>query len=293
MFASANDWERHRYRKNTSANTSQKSNTPGWPPKSYVSMKSAFGICWTVDIPYISNKTISHFGIIFWSDIFLNSIRPHSSSFGVFFHYPQQLLKADFGRFDWASHEQDAPYKYTIKFTIQNVLVIKRRNKSAQPCNEEWNNDDSTITKAIINNVGCHPPYSLWRVDNLANCTTKEQLKQFYEKSIKVKMSSIHPPPCQQIEKVIYALQEFDWLVDDWIDNSTSQMGSRFEVLLQFPDDTYMETKQTKRYDELRLFGNTAGYIGIILGCRYNDNLRIDIDSRNNDVYKISSVQYT
>ena len=48
-------------------------------------------------IPYIKQKTIQSFGILFRTDIFPNGVRPPQNEFGIIIHYPQQLSKADIG----------------------------------------------------------------------------------------------------------------------------------------------------------------------------------------------------
>ena len=95
-------WKIYRYRHNGSSKTSEKSEKKnstmeGWPPKFYTSSRGLFGKCWSVELPYIHQKTIQSFGILFRTDIFKNGIRPPQNEFGVIIHYPQQLLKADIG----------------------------------------------------------------------------------------------------------------------------------------------------------------------------------------------------
>ena len=102
-------------------------------------------------------------------------------------------------------------------------------------------------------------------------------MKSIFNAAVNIKTSPDYPPPCQQIEKIIYFFDEFSWLVDNWItktgndtNGSNNQTDDRmFEVLLNFLDGTYMEIQHAKAYDGWSLVGNAGGYIGLFLGYRY------------------------
>ena len=263
-------WTKYQYRHNkTSYNVPQEQNDTAWPPKFYISDRGLFGKCWSVDIPYIANKKIHSFGILFQSDIFPNGIRPQSYGFGVVLHYPLQLSRADFGTYEWKSHDKDHPSQYTMRFKIENTMVLRRRNKASIPCNDKWKEDDDMIFERILNKVSCVPSYRKSPKTVLPNCTTKEEYKDIFNLAVNLKSSTEHPPPCQQIEKIIYIFDEFDWLVDNWIVDGTNETEDVFEVLLEFLDETYMEIEQAKAYDGQSLVGNAGGYIGLFLGYRY------------------------
>ena len=104
-------------------------------------------------------------------------------------------------------------------------------------------------------------------------------MKEIFNSAIVIKTSTDHPPPCQQIEKIIYFFDEFSWLVDNWISLPTESQSlgngtppeeddRMFEVLLNFLDGTYMEIQHAKAYDGWSLVGNAGGYIGLFLGYR-------------------------
>ena len=271
-------WNAYQYRHNINQADKkiQEQNKTGWPPNFYISERGLFGKCWSVDIPYIPGKTIHSFGVIFRSDIFPNGIRPQNYGFGIILHYPHQLSRADFGTYEWKSQAKDAPAQYTMRFKIENTLVLKRRNKVKVPCNRNWKYDDDTIYTKIFMQAACKPSY--WKnkdFTGLKNCTTKEEMKQIFNSAVNIKTSPDHPAPCQQIEKIIYFFDEFSWLVDNWIstpENETNELNNRteriFEVLLNFLDGTYMEIQHAKAYDGWSLVGNAGGYIGLFLGYR-------------------------
>ena len=220
--------------------------------------------------------------MLFRTNIFPEGIRYQHHNFGVIIHYPHQLWRADFGTYDWKSHEHNTPNQYTMRFKIENIIVLKRRNKGANPCNENWKHDDDIVSEIIINNVGCNPPYSKLKIKNLPNCTTKEQMKQIYRTSVEAKTSNPHPLPCQQIEKIIYTFEEFNWLMHSWINNGNNTEDKVFEILIDFLDGSYMEIEQAKSYDGQSLVGNAGGYLGLFLGYRYKYTLPTHIDILKN-----------
>ena len=270
-------WKTYHYRHNITKSKSgtrsggkENNKMRGWPPNFYISERGLFGKCWSIDIPYIPGKTIHSFGIIYRSDIFPNGIRPQNYGFGIILHYPHQLSRADFGTYEWKSQGKDPPNQYTMRFRIENTLVLKRRNKASVPCNEDWKHDDDIIYQNIFTQAGCRPSY--WKSKDLQtrlkNCTTKEELNGIFNAAVNIKTSSQHPPPCNQIEKIIYFFDEFNWLVDNWISEATNETEGMFEILLNFLDGTYMEIQHVKAYDGWSLVGNAGGYIGLFLGYR-------------------------
>ena len=246
-------------------------NTTGWPPNFYISERGLFGKCWSVDIPYMPKKTIHSFGIMYKTDLFPNNIRPQKYGFGIILHYPRQLSRADFGTYEWQSQEENPPDHYTMRYKIENTMVLKRRNKAKFPCNERWKEDDTIIYDRIFKRAQCKPPY--WKIgeDNskdMKNCTSEQEVGEIFKEAINIKTSPFHPPPCQQLEKMIYIYDEFSWLVDDWILDGTNGTQKSFEILLEFFDGTYMAIQQAKAYDGQNLVGNAGGYIGLFLGYR-------------------------
>ena len=262
-------WTKYKYR-HRSRWIEPDMNTTGWPPNFYISERGLFGKCWSVDIPYLPGRTIHSFGIIYQNDIFPNATRPSRYGFGVILHYPRQLSRADFGTYEWKSQEENPPKQFTMRYKIENTMVLKRRNKATSPCNEYWKEDDNIIYNKIFDRVGCKPPY--WKLDGsgetFKDCTTETELGEIYNEAITIKTSLRHPPPCQQLEKMIYIYDEFNWLVDNWIVDGTNSTERVFEILLEFFDGTYMAIQQAKAYDGQSLVGNAGGYIGLFLGYR-------------------------
>ena len=115
----------------------------------------------------------------------------------------------------------------------------------------------------------------------------------FQKFSQNLKTSSRHPPPCQQIEKLIYTFRELNWLAHKWINDGTNNGTDKiFEILIELSDGTYMEITQTKSYDVQTLVGNTGGYIGLFLGYRYKYNASKDVSIHKNASSLYSKTKY-
>ena len=268
MFETSS-WKKYKYH-HVSQRIEPDHDTPGWPPNFYLSDRGFFGKCWSVDIPYMPRKQIHSFGIVLLSDIFPNGIRPARDGFGIVIHYPGQLLKADIGTYEWKSQAEDPPFQFTMRINIEDMMVLKRRNKINSACNEQWKLDDNIIYDRILNRVHCVPPY--WKMmDNVTQstkCTSENELAMIYEEALRIKTSKVHLPPCTEIEKLIYNYDEFNWLVDDWAVNDTNKEQRAFEILIEFNDGTYTEISQVKAYNAQKLVGNIGGFLGLFMGYR-------------------------
>ena len=72
-------------------------------------------------------------------------------------HCPNQLLRSSqFVKMDWPYRTTDATF--VIRFKINSVEVLRRRNKANEPCNENWENYDDNILVKHTEAVGCKAP---------------------------------------------------------------------------------------------------------------------------------------
>ena len=71
-------------------------------------------------------------------------------------------------------------------------------------------------------------------------------------------------PPCLTIEKFLYAYDEYETVeATGWFANETEAV---FDIVLEFPDNTYMEIQQVRDYGLQSVVGDAGGYIGMFLG---------------------------
>lgn len=260
----------------------------------YVHYKSGFNKCFTFDIPYQPQNSITYFSINLRSTIFPNGLRPPradfdvkrgtGSGFYIAFHYPQQFFRADrtikrtwnplvhiHGNDSNEELEQRNKLRknYEMRFRISDLTVSKMRHrsnwqsKSKQNCNPVWKKDDQMSMSAVMEKAGCKLPY--WDADEkLETCTSKEAMRQVQPLS-NVNISKEFPPPCLSIKKITYQYEEVE-LKDDVGYSTAENNSSWFRIVLLFYDQTYKEISQIKAYDMEMLIGNIGGYLGLFLG---------------------------
>jgi hypothetical protein len=222
----------------------------------YTSLRMWNEKCVTFDMPFKNGKTINHHSILLNNSVFLDQTRPKSMGFVSLFHYPNQITKKTSKMDSWDSVDkllnqpcdEELGYStsyckssYTMKFNIDNVSVLKRRNKRDLACIQNWMNYDNEIKFQIFKTLECKPNHWNLSVD-LPYCTTQQQMI----KSLEVEVNPTIPP-CYAIEGYSVqrneypGLEEFDmgdYLLQDifgikWdTENSTADILS--EIFITF-----------------------------------------------------------
>ena len=227
-------------------------------PKFYTSFRDFHERCLSIDIPNHLSDKISIFELFFNNSIFRNESRPRDTEFGVKIHYPNQFLTATCARYSWKKHKLQEDY--TMKFSLQNVIVLNRRNKRRSPCIEDWMHHDQAVRRNIMEEVGCQPPH--WdKITNLPKCSSSKQMKYFYEMNV-----SAQYPPCKQIKKLIYAYEELKYIEDNPMEWRKGQNDTIFKVMIEFKDSSFMEIGHVRAFDIESLIGNAGGYLGLFTG---------------------------
>jgi len=189
-------------------------------PRVYTSIRRGDEKCITFDVPFKKGTLVKTHAILLNNSVFDDKRRP-KHGFVALFHYPNQILRATSKKYTWKkdtallnqSCEQDddddmvfcQPYQkqtYSMIFDIDNVSVLRRRNKAQDPCIENWKNDDMEVRSMISKDQLCKPNY--WNIPlNLNKCKNKEDIKNI---SINEKRPSVHS--CNKIEKLNFMYTE-------------------------------------------------------------------------------------
>ena len=175
------------------------------------------------------------------------------NGFKVILSYPGQTLRAKVMKYQW---KEVVDGDFAMVFNIQNMVVLKKRNKSHKPCEEiNRTGDDIRQKDLLIKNLQCRPAF-VTSPSSLPQCNGGKNLQNFnstgwYDKYIE---------PCTQVEKVIYTYDEYDKL------RNTTGSGGNFQLRFNFQGKTYMEIEQRRDYDFQSLIGNAGGYVGLFLG---------------------------
>ena len=245
-----------------------------WKPLFYPSLSDIYKRCWTFEIPYNRNDRVHTFGVMLNRSIFANNFnvprkkRPLYKDFEIRLSYPKQQLTAVTSKSNWGF--LDNPGKeYTMNFEIQNMVVLKRRNKTDKECGNNWKDNDRNIISKVVSTSGCALPH--WNLNTTYPICIGPKLQNITRSLGNLKG---HPDPCQSIEKFMYLYQEPDSLdfKEQTIDEARTPQGIKyvkkqiFGVMVNFQGATYMEITQSRAYDAQSLVGNAGGYVGLFLG---------------------------
>ena len=227
-------------------------------PKVFTSYRHYYEKCMSIEIPNNLNHKISTFELFFNHSIFRGDRRPRENWFGIKIHYPNQFLTATFSNYIWEEHKTQR--NYTMKFVLQNLIVLNRRNTRNSPCIEDWKHHDQVIRRKVMDKAGCQPPH--WdETTDLPKCSSQKQMKLFHEMNV-----SAQSPPCRQIEKVIHTFEDLKYVDDnpvEWIKAPNDQI---FKIMIQFKDSSFMEIRHVRSFDIESLIGNAGGYLGLFTG---------------------------
>ena len=175
----------------------------------YISYRGSEAKCITFDMPFRKNQRVIYHSILLNNDIFPMKTRPMNDGFLLAYHYPRQILRQTSTKRMWPdvamllvplearirNGTNTCGLSYTMSSEIDNVSILKRRNKKKHPCVRNWKNDDDEIRLAISKRIGCKP--SQWRLSlNVSDCTLKQQMRDAW-------LSEISPPipSCQAMER--------------------------------------------------------------------------------------------
>ena len=238
----------------------------------YISSRKAYQKCMTFDMPFIKNKKILLHSILLNNTIFFDSKRPKKHDFSIFFHYPHQTLRKTAVQSLWGDEskllnqtcsgagggaeqgEKVCPYyqrSYTTTFNIDNVQVLKSRNKPKAMCIENWKKDDVEVRTLISKRLKCQPNH--WKLGlNLANCVTTNQMKNA---TISEDLSIT--PSCRTIERYSFSVTEQPGLF--LFDIETDEFENSFKI------DWNSEKMKSERVSEINIqfIGNSV-YLCII-----------------------------
>ena len=237
-----------------------------WIPHLYISFRHSSYKCWTFQIPFMLDRSILKYGIQFRNTVFSNGYRPSLNGFNVIMSYPGQYLTNRLKRGHW-DVRNDRRYKnksktVIMKFDVQNVVVLKLRNKRKKPCNSKWENNDEYILGEITKEIGCKPLH--WKTEtNLPDCKSRLQMRKAHEIFGKSGENEF-TPPCRRLEKILYSYTDIVEMEDKSPPNNKSEII--YEIRVEFEGGTYMEVEHVRAISFHSMVGNAGGYIGLFLG---------------------------
>ena len=139
---------------------------------------------------------------------------------------------------------------------MNNVEIIRRRNKQSNPCIEDQHHDLLMLHDKVMK-LGCRAPYHTSIRNAMPICPNKEKMKLAHPSLTDNHHNKYYSLPCQTMSNIDFSFVEQE-------DSDVQRAGS-FEVLLS-PTDNYKMIEQSKAIDMQALIGNIGGYIGLLLG---------------------------
>ena len=185
-----------------------------WNPVFHVSFRSPYRKCFTIDAPYIDMELLWYFGIYINNNIFPSGARDQHNTIYTYLHYPGQRFTAYYTvKTDWILRE-NLTKSYRIKYNIKNVNFIVRRNKSKDPCFENWKSYDEYIMDTIMLEAACRPPH--WTSSkNFPLCNNATQMAKFARQPTTAFVVSLNPP-CKSIDRLDYTYLEDYWFPESY-----------------------------------------------------------------------------
>ena len=248
----------------------------------YAYFNSPYAKCFTLDIPFEREMGITKLGIKLKTGIFPQGIRPDrlgnigflgsdraaainpndTDGFAIIMYYPKQLFPYRSNgllKNSWPQRTENSSKNYAMHFTVQNIEMIKLRNKRARPCIQGTPDFDTYLFEDIMKSVGCRPPYWSSRT-HLNVCSTDVQMKKIRKLYLEHSMHRdvrLAYLPCRRLINIQYEFSE--------IDHKETQ-PPYFMINVWFVNSKYREIKMVSKFDAQTLIGNIGGYIGIFVG---------------------------
>ena len=210
-----------------------------------------------------SNKIFKCFGLksnftnIEWirfrfnSRLYPGGIRPSSKPpfMLIAVHLPNQIsLTGSFTKERWP--ERNKKKGHLMRFMMQQLEVLNRRNKRNDPCVPDELDFDGIILEQYLEEIGCKPPYH--RTDkSLKVCDSEEKMKETSEDLIGKEKPR---KACTSATTLTFTYDE--------IDNNRNEF---FDVQLSYPHKL-KEVVMVRAVDLQTVIGNADGYIGLFLG---------------------------
>ena len=190
--------------------------------------------CFSLQVP--QEKQVEGYGALLKTSIFPNSTRSPLYGMTAYVHYPNQLMvAAKTIKLSWTKREKYD--KFEMKFNIDGVEILQRRNKRSQPCIENWKNYDDEVLVKHLNNIKCRSPYQSPSNEYPICNTTKEMKKsQFNLMTGEIDMY----PPCKAMEKVYYTFKETNLEGTEW------SIKDHFWVGIYFFDHQFKNITKTR-----------------------------------------------
>ena len=174
----------------------------------------------------------------------------------IVFHMANQLVLSS-GTLKEICLQNVVNTEQAIDFTINNLEIIKRRNKRKEHCMTNYQDYDRAIVNSRIDKLGCRPLY-LQPSKNMTICKTKDKMR----KAVKVLdvdfVADDAIQPCLSVGDIRFS-QSAAY-------NIGPNIGPNASWLSITPPKKIKMIHQVKDVNIQTVIGNAGGYVGLFLG---------------------------
>ena len=200
----------------------------------------------------------------------------------VIIHYPGQLMK----NLDNPSltSESDVMKDKGLQLKISDTTVLKKRSVKGQLCSNNIADYDTYFHEAMINKIGCIPPFWMKRMKDtsrLKECTSPEKLWKVNDLigNYKIMLDEIEAPCVDMFNSI-------GW---NWLKVWSKRIKNAFIEII-YVEKYYAEITQVEDFNFQDFISNLGGFIGIFLG--YSMMQIPDLMSKSDDTYCMSMFVY-
>ena len=137
----------------------------------------------------------------------------------------------------WIQRQDNSTF--SMRFRVESMDILNKRNKNNDPCRDDWKNYDFDILTEHVEEIKCRAPYHILS-DQFPFCSTNEQLKRARAFSLSSGIIDDLTHPCKIAEKISYTYEEGD-------SEGTGRFSlNEFWISLYFYNRRYKEITQTR-----------------------------------------------
>ena len=155
--------------------------------------------CWRFEIPFLMDQNIMSIAMRMKKSIFPERQLNIRKGFKVIFSYPGQTLRARVMKNNWKSVIQG---NFEMVFNIENMVVLKKRNKAHEPCHRDYTRDDVRLRDSFIRSLGCRPTF-ITSSSAFTQCNAGRKMKNCDGPA----WDRNYVEPCRQVEKTVLYLR--------------------------------------------------------------------------------------
>ena len=202
----------------------------------------AFLTCHSLKIQQKSNFKLIQ--IFLSNSIFPNKTRNPENGMITVLHYPNQILSSG-NPIRWSWSRRENYNKFVMRFKVDNIEVIKRRNKARQPCHENWKHYDDAVLEEYLSKTGCR--LSFHKMDaNLSLCSNASgAAKDVWMNSPSIEMTN-NIQPCRSMIKMDYRFEETYIAHEIEKSEQRDELEHAFSIKLSFNNPYFKEITQER-----------------------------------------------